>query len=128
MKWLRFRYSLRIFLAAIIGVAVALGIWTHRVSEQKRMVRILRGMHFEVKYDVELKPDSDWFSSSQLWLAERLGKDWVSAPVEAKAKAEAVYPEDLELLTQLCWLRSVDLQNTTADDEGLVWLARLPHL
>jgi hypothetical protein len=128
MKRLGFRYSLRTFLAAVTLFAVMMGVWMHRALEQKRKVRSLYGVHLHVKYDMDLRPPTDRFLPVQSWLANLLGKDWVSVPVEAKAKSEAIYPEDLAALVKLRWLRSVDLRGTTTDDDGLGKLAKLQRL
>jgi hypothetical protein len=124
----RLRYSLRTFLIASIILVVAIGIWARRAMDQRERVRQLQGAHLNLKYDLELRRDDDWFLPLQSSLAASLGKDWVSVPIEAKAKARPVFSDDLKSLSKLRWLRSVDLQGSTADDAGLAYVAALPSL
>jgi hypothetical protein len=125
---IRFQFSLRTFLVVLVLGTATLGLWARRTGEQRRLVRILQGVGLRFTYDLDR--DRSTFSYARLWLASRIGKDWLAVPIDVKARSEyeSIYADDLVTLAKLRSLRAVDLTLTPTDDNGLAALARLPRL
>jgi hypothetical protein len=122
-----FRYSLRTFLVAVIGFTALTGVWVRRSLDQKRDVRILEGIGLQIVYAIDQQEHSSVWAKARAWLASRLGKDWVSAPIEVRYKGiESLFIEDLPVIARLKSLRAVSVGDV--DDEGLATLARLPRI
>ncbi|HEV3024712.1 MAG TPA: hypothetical protein VGX76_19685, partial [Pirellulales bacterium] len=111
------RFSLRTLLVATTVLVVWLGRVAEQVHQQRAVVRAIDRLHGSVGYD-----DSSSDSSPRRWLASRFGRETI-------ANVEAVYlggttarDDDLVLLKRLPRLRTVILTSSPVTDAGLVHL------
>ena len=87
----RLRFTLRLLLAGITLLCLALAIWTHRAREQRRVVERIRASGGSVQYNYETAirliggPRPGWRGLSPVprWLLNRLGEDYFHEVVEA---------------------------------------------
>jgi hypothetical protein len=129
----RLRFTLRLLLAGITLLCVALGIWTHRAREQRRIVERIRE-HGVVFYDYKLssylplgvfKETEPVFESPfPQWIVATLGEDFFHPVIVV----QTFDPLILEDLTRLRRLKSLSICSESIDDRQFTPVGRIPSL
>ena len=98
---IRLHFTLRLLLATLTLLCLALGWWTHRAREQQRLVVRIRESGGRVEYDYQrseqfIRSLKKWQSVSQVpkWLLDLLGEDYFHEVIE-------VWISDPSLLSDL---------------------------
>lgn len=135
------RFTLRVFLLVVTGVAVWLGLHIRATDQQRNAVRTLRDFGGWVRYDFQFK-DEDFDPKAESWvpdeILERFGVDFFH-PVE---EVNLVYTEDLggrmnndntqaaplECLSGLPKLTRLYMHEGQANDKNMAHIAALSRL
>src|SRR5258707_8959804 len=74
----RLRFTLRLLIAFVTLLCIALGIWTHRAREQRRLVDAIRRSGGNAYYDYQSWGTSPIKRQSRLsqWLLNQIGADY----------------------------------------------------
>jgi hypothetical protein len=112
------RFTLRVLLVVVTTVGIALGYWTHRARQQRRIVELIEAGGGSVFYKYG-GPSALRLSPVIAWLAESLGRDYVENVVEAAVHDRETVPEVLKLRR---W-RQLQMYGDALDDRQLAQLA-----
>jgi hypothetical protein len=140
----RLRFTLRLLLAGITLLCLALGLWTHRAREQRRLVERIRKSGGQVYYDFERERVGQYFgvhygyreadqrvfinsrgqSPVPRALLDRLGVDFFHQPVHADVHE----PQSLAAASQLTSLEELAITSSGLSDRDLESIAALRRL
>lgn len=123
----RLRFTLRVLLAAMGIVCVALAVWTQRAREQRRIADGIAKAYGSFTYDFEPQPTPKMYerrSPLPAWLVERLGEDFFHSIVRAHVRGEV----DLAQVARLSSLTDLTIWKEDLTDEQLLHVARLRGL
>jgi hypothetical protein len=112
-----------VLLVVVTTVGIALGYWTHRARQQRRIVELIEAGGGSVYYEHE-GPLAPRRGPIIAWLAELLGRDYVDTVVEAAVHDRKTVPEALKLHR---W-RQLQIYGDELDDRQLAQLARCRDL
>lgn len=125
------RFSLRLLLATLTLLCLALALWTHRAREQRRIVERIRETGGSVEYDYQRREQlvgnpKKWKSISFVpdWLLDRLGEDYFHEVIEVSIT-------DASLLAALPRFHRIDclhINSHTLTDQEFVSVAKLRRL
>ncbi len=130
-RWLSF--SLRAFFILLTAICVWLGYQVNAARRQREAVAALEKLGAYVAYDVAdpymvyeggaaFRPPD--LNSVERWIANRLGKDYVTTAIRVQLASATVRDEDLLILADLPGLEAIQLQNCPKLTDAT--LAQLP--
>jgi hypothetical protein len=122
----RFRFTLRLLIAFVTLVGLALGFWTHRAREQRRLVQRIRASGGKVAYDSHQMRRKPLFVQSVVPRAiiDLLGEDYFHDVVEAEIFDPALLVE----LPRLSNLSGLHINSHQLTDDDFAPIARLRRL
>ena len=121
------RFTLRLLLAAMAALCIALGWWTQRARRQARIVAGIVKTYGTVTYDFEPQLTPKMYrrrSPLPAWLVERLGEDFFHSVVRAHVRGEV----DLAQVSELTAITDLTIWKEDLTDETLLPIARLRGL
>jgi hypothetical protein len=124
----RLRFSLRVLLTVLTLTCVALGVWSHRATQQKRLIGLIKSRGGEVKYGFEaqyrLASTGTGRSSVPRWLLEHLGEDYFHDVTFVLLRDPALLSE----LARFGRLESLMIADSRLNDVSSAPIARLKTL
>jgi hypothetical protein len=125
----RLRFTLRLLLAGITLLCLALGWWTHRAREQRRAIDRIEaaggGVAYNFFHSGQTPAGEFWYESSlPPWLNSTFGYDFFHTAIEADIYDRSTMPE----LRRLPYLQDLFIKANDLTDEDLAVLSSLPRL